>query len=292
MTTFSFLSITTAFPAFAELLRLEGVCAIINWHTVPNYEIQPVEMMRKEWHVAQAAVMNVEGNSANGLSFGWKRRHEDMAAHVENTALELLAKRGAGTVTVEEIAAAAGLSRRSFYRYFDSIEDILRTPMRRNLELWAKAFREQPPEEALIVSFYAATVRAMGSLSDLDNVRRALSIMEHASEVTNRTRAEMQAYCSSLYFDLISERLAARGENTRAARPVAAALTAVMFQVAEDCAREGVMIDINRIDLALSVLVTLLGEQGASQSNCGGAGAQAGWTRRGNCLNTAEIGGE
>ncbi|MBD0670371.1 TetR family transcriptional regulator [Streptomyces sp. CBMA156] len=54
-----------------------------------------------------------------------QRKRQLVADELTRAALDLLADGGFDTVTVDEIAAAAGVSKRTFFRYFASKEDVV-----------------------------------------------------------------------------------------------------------------------------------------------------------------------
>lgn len=53
------------------------------------------------------------------------RRRRKLADEIELTALRLFAERGIDAVTIDDIAAATDISRRTFFRYFGSKDDLL-----------------------------------------------------------------------------------------------------------------------------------------------------------------------
>ena len=60
----------------------------------------------------------------NGLSLQ-ERKQELVRAELFNAAWQLFGERGYEATTVAQIAAAAGVSRRTFFRYYASKEDVL-----------------------------------------------------------------------------------------------------------------------------------------------------------------------
>jgi AcrR family transcriptional regulator len=66
-----------------------------------------------------------------------------------DTALALFVEHGYEATTVDEIAAAAGMSKRSFFRYFGSKEDVILGKHERLGEQFVDALRARPPDEPL-----------------------------------------------------------------------------------------------------------------------------------------------
>jgi TetR/AcrR family transcriptional regulator, regulator of mycofactocin system len=59
------------------------------------------------------------------MSSVWDQRREITANHLQEIALELFVLKGYPNVNVDDVAAAAGISARTFHRYFPSKQDVL-----------------------------------------------------------------------------------------------------------------------------------------------------------------------
>lgn len=73
-------------------------------------------------------------------------------------AFELFAERGFDATTVDDIAAAAGIGRRTFFRYFDSKNDIVWGSFSSQLEVMREGFRRCPPDQSLMAGLRSVVI--------------------------------------------------------------------------------------------------------------------------------------
>jgi AcrR family transcriptional regulator len=172
------------------------------------------------------------------LNASWKRRRAGVATRIELSALKLFLENGIDAVTVDDIAGAAKLSRRSFYRYFESPEHILSTVLCRSMDRWAHVVRTRPKNESMLTSFRAADAVALGFPENSEPLTMAMGVMRRSPEAWHRIIGPIQAHTTKAYQQIIAERLKAVGKNPRSAGAIAAGLTAIMIHLAEESARE------------------------------------------------------
>ena len=94
---------------------------------------------------------------------GLRERHRKRtAADLEEAALSLFSERGFDAVTIDDIAAAADVSRRTFFRYYGSKEDVILSDHPKRLDELQAALDRRPAEESTL----AALRHAIMSLAD------------------------------------------------------------------------------------------------------------------------------
>jgi AcrR family transcriptional regulator len=105
-----------------------------------------------------------------------QKRSELMISELEAVALAMFEERGFATVNVEEIAAEAQISTRTFYRYFPVKEDVLQVRIRRRAEGLRDALAERPTDEAPLHSLRLAVEVAV-SAEDPVLLRRWIAVV-------------------------------------------------------------------------------------------------------------------
>jgi AcrR family transcriptional regulator len=83
------------------------------------------------------------------------RKPRETRTRIAQTALELFTRQGYVETTIDEIAAAAGVGRRTVFRHFATKEAILFDQLAVRREVAIQRLRDRPPSEPPLVSLHA-----------------------------------------------------------------------------------------------------------------------------------------
>jgi AcrR family transcriptional regulator len=125
---------------------------------------------------------------------------------ITDAATDLLRTRGPGNFTVEDIAEAAGISRRTFFNYFGSTEAALASVTFGFLDTALQQFRLRPADEPILESARAALV----ALADPMTVAPVAEIYSLGQTNPQLSRSELEAWdhCTEQIINAARERFA------------------------------------------------------------------------------------
>jgi len=105
------------------------------------------------------------------------RSHDTTRAEIARAAIRSFLRDGFESTTVDDIAAAAGISRRTYFRYFGSKDESLLSGMQEVGILVAEAFRRMPNTVPPLAALRDAYLEVEASLSEFPERQRALGKM-------------------------------------------------------------------------------------------------------------------
>lgn len=147
-----------------------------------------------------------------------------MSARISGVAVDLFAEHGFDQVTVEQIAAAVGISSRSFHRYFSSKEDAVVGDPAWLGQLTAQAFTARPPGERLWASLHQSIAAAMEQAGGHDEHGKQIMRVLHSTPSLRARNLEKHQLWARLLTPLVANRLTGDHVPLRAQTLVHAAL--------------------------------------------------------------------
>jgi AcrR family transcriptional regulator len=119
------------------------------------------------------------------------RRRRYIGADISQTAMRLFAERGFDHVTVEDIAAAAGISSRTFFRYFATKDEVVLRYEHRLRERLEQALAERPDDEGPVTALRNAyLVTSTTAPEDRESVAMQSKVLSLAPSLRNRAHGE------------------------------------------------------------------------------------------------------
>lgn len=159
------------------------------------------------------------------------------------TALELFAIQGYDDTTVEDVAAAAGVSRRTLFNYFRSKEDLALGSLSEQGELIAARFVERPASEDLWTSLRLA-FQVLEEIQISAEQRLQMATVMFGNDSLRAGHAEKQARWQDLLAPLIEPRLPSSGLRLFQARAIAAAAITCLQTAWEEWVRQEGQVDL------------------------------------------------
>ncbi len=137
-----------------------------------------------------------------------ERRRQRTARDIEHAALQLFAQRDYNDVTVEEIAHAAEISERTFFRYFATKDDVLLAEERRRMDSLLELLAARDAREPAWRAMHAAIIEYLGILEQDESATLWSRITDEIPSVRAKATAHSAAVCLTVIRDMLAQRLA------------------------------------------------------------------------------------
>jgi mycofactocin system transcriptional regulator len=117
------------------------------------------------------------------------------ARELELIALQLFTERGYHETTIDQIAAAAGVSRRTFFRYYDAKADVLWNEFDTEVETIRRLLAKMPDELPVMEAIRQAVLEANHyRTEDVPELRRRMSLLSSVPELVASAAVHYDAW--------------------------------------------------------------------------------------------------
>ncbi len=131
-----------------------------------------------------------------------ERKKRQTRIDLARAAMALFEQHGYDAVTVDDIAAAANVSRRTFFRYFDTKDDVIAVDPEGKLAAMRIALRDGPPEEPTLDALRRGALAMMAAYWDPELSRTIIRLLEQEPKMMAAAMAFQVRYIGSLAHEL------------------------------------------------------------------------------------------
>jgi len=158
-----------------------------------------------------------------------ERNRRAARAEVARIGVRLFLERGFDATTMDDVAAAAGVSRRTLFRYFGSKEEVALGHLSGLGDELAAALRAQPADADVWDALTAAFAQVLPTeLADDDGAARALSQMVESTATLRAAHADKHRLWIDALSPVAAERLTGSPDAQLAARAVVGTVLACL----------------------------------------------------------------
>jgi AcrR family transcriptional regulator len=183
-----------------------------------------------------------------------RKSRENLRAEIAEVAFRVFAERGFDQVTATEVAAAAGISRASFFRYFESKEDAVFVAQEEMGTNVAAALRERPGGEDAWTALRRALDVAVATYQRSPDEALARLRLIKCTPNLRAHQLERLAQWKEAIGTALAERLRVNGDDIKVEALVGAALGALDAASTRWAQSDGAADLIELIDEAFAVI--------------------------------------
>jgi AcrR family transcriptional regulator len=186
-----------------------------------------------------------------------------ISMRIELAALKQAVNHGLEKVTVDQIAEAAGISRRTFYRYFETMDDILCEMPRRALRRLSNAVAARPASETVIEAFVNVAYELNYTDEESEIQRLGFQVAQQSPAAWWLAMARVETNTNEAYQRMVRDRLRASGGDPAHGPLIAAVMMAIVGHLARESTRKGVFrLDPRRLAEALKAVAAVMASAG------------------------------